>query len=216
MTAHIIQHRIVPVATLEDAADAVPLAEALAAGGLPILEVTLRTSAGLEAIRLIRSHCPHILIGSGTVLSPQQVSEVVAVGAQFGLSPGLNTEVVRAAQQEGLLFIPGVMTPSDVEAALCLDCRLVKFFPAGPAGGVPMLEALTGPFGHTGIQFVPLGGVSESNMADYLRVPGVPAVGGSWICDRALIRQKRWGDITRIVQAAVASAASVKKPTAGS
>lgn len=209
MILQIIQHRIVPVATLEDAADAVPLAEALAAGGLPILEVTLRTPAGLESIRLIRTHCPHILIGSGTVLSPQQVSAVVAAGAQFGLSPGLNPEVVRAAHKEGLFFLPGVMTPSDVEAALGLDCRLVKFFPAGPAGGIPMLEALTGPFAHTGMKFVPLGGVSESNIADYLRIPGVPAVGGSWICDRNLIRQKRWADITRITQAAVARAASV-------
>lgn len=213
MTAQVIQHRIVPVATLEDAADAVPLAEALEAGGLPILEVTLRTSAGLESIRLIRSHCPHILIGSGTVISQQQVSEVVAAGAQFGLSPGLNPDVVRAAQKEGLFFIPGVMTPSDIEVALGLDCRLVKFFPAVPAGGIPMLEALTGPFAHTRMQFIPLGGVSENNMADYLRIPGVPAVGGSWICDRTLIRQKRWGDLTRIAQAAVARGASVETST---
>jgi 2-dehydro-3-deoxyphosphogluconate aldolase/(4S)-4-hydroxy-2-oxoglutarate aldolase len=191
-------HRIVPVAIIDDAAHAVPLAKALSAGGLPIIEVTLRTPAALEAIRAIRAECPEMLVGAGTVLTPQQVHESVAAGAMFGVSPGLNADVVRTARDAGLFFMPGVMTPSDVEAALALDCRLLKFFPAVPAGGLAMLQSLAGPYAHTGVQFVPLGGVNANNMSDYLALPSVAAIGGSWICDRALVREQRWSEITQL------------------
>jgi 2-dehydro-3-deoxyphosphogluconate aldolase/(4S)-4-hydroxy-2-oxoglutarate aldolase len=198
MNDQIQQHRIVPVAIIDDATHAVPLARALRAGGLPIIEVTLRTPAALEAIRAIRAECPEMLVGAGTVLTPQQVHESVAAGAMFGVSPGLNADVVRTARDAGLFFMPGVMTPSDVEAALALDCRLLKFFPAVPAGGLAMLQSLAGPYAHTGVQFVPLGGVNANNMSDYIALPSVAAIGGSWICDRALVREQRWSEITQL------------------
>ena len=203
MKYNIIRHRIVPVAVVDDAADAVPLALALARGGLPVLELTLRTAAALEGIASIRRECPDILVGAGTILTPAQVREVGLAGAQFGLSPGINPAVVREASERGLFFIPGVMTPSDVEMALTLGCGLLKFFPAVPAGGIAMVRALNGPFEHTGVQFVPLGGVSAQNMQDYLRLACVPAVGGSWICERSLVREKRWDEITALAQEAV-------------
>jgi len=202
MNDQIRHHCIVPVAIIDDAAHAVPLAKALSAGGLPIIEVTLRTPAALEAIRAIRAECPEMLVGAGTVLTPQQVHESVAAGAMFGVSPGLNADVVRTARDAGLFFMPGVMTPSDVEAALALDCRLLKFFPAVPAGGLAMLQSLAGPYAHTGVQFVPLGGVNANNMSDYLALPSVAAIGGSWICDRALVREQRWSEITALCHAA--------------
>ncbi|RFC45781.1 MAG: 2-dehydro-3-deoxyphosphogluconate aldolase / (4S)-4-hydroxy-2-oxoglutarate aldolase [Verrucomicrobia bacterium] len=205
----IIRHRVVPVAVVDDAADAVPLARALARGGLPVLELTLRTPGALGGIANIRRECPEILVGAGTILTPVQVGEVIQAGAQFGLSPGINPAVVKAALEQGLFFIPGVMTPSDVEAALQLECRLLKFFPAVPAGGTAMLQALNSPFGHTGVEFVPLGGVSAQNMQDYLRLGCVPAVGGSWICERTLVREKRWGEITALAAEAVGLAAQL-------
>jgi 2-dehydro-3-deoxyphosphogluconate aldolase/(4S)-4-hydroxy-2-oxoglutarate aldolase len=120
----------------------------------------------------------------------------------FGVSPGLNADVVRAARDAGLFFMPGLMTPTDVEAALALDCRLLKFFPAVPAGGLAMLQSLAGPYAHTGVQFVPLGGVNANNMGDYLALASVAAIGGSWICDRSLVRDQRWSEITALCHAA--------------
>lgn len=203
MNDRIRQHRIIPVAIIDDAAYAVSLAKALSAGGLPLIEVTLRTAAALEGIRAIRAECPDILVGAGTVLTSPQAHDALAAGAMFGVSPGLNGDVVRAARDAGLFFMPGVMTPSDVEAALALDCRLLKFFPAVPAGGLAMLRSLCGPYAHTGVQFVPLGGVNAENMRHYLALPGVAAVGGSWLCDRALVNEQRWSEITTLCQAAV-------------
>ncbi len=207
MTAEITSHRIVPVVVLDSVSDALPLADALAAAGLPVLEVTLRTPVALEAIRLLRRERPDLLVGAGTLLSPEQVQGAVDAGAQFGLAPGLNSRVVRAAADLGWFFIPGVMTPTDVELALELGARLLKFFPAQAAGGPAMLRALAGPFGHTGVQFVPLGGVGPANMAEYLALPGVPAVGGSWMVERALIRAGRFGEIERLSREAVSLAA---------
>lgn len=209
MTDPIHPHRIVPVAIIDDTTDAVPLAKALSAGGLPIIEVTLRTPVSLAAIRAIRAECPDVLVGAGTVLTAQQAREALGAGAMFGVSPGLNADVVRAARDAGLFFMPGVMTPSDVEAALALDCRLLKFFPAVPAGGLAMLHALAGPYAHTGVQFVPLGGVNAENMGDYLALPSVAAIGGSWICDRRLVREHRWSEITALCQAATQSITTI-------
>jgi 2-dehydro-3-deoxyphosphogluconate aldolase/(4S)-4-hydroxy-2-oxoglutarate aldolase len=206
MKQDIVRHRIVPVGVVDDVEDAVPLARALARGGLPILELTLRTEAAVEGIARIRRECPDVLVGAGTILTPDQVSLVKAAGAQFGLSPGLNASVVSEAAARGLFFIPGVMTPSDVGGALSLGCSLLKFFPAVVAGGVGMIQALNGPFAHTGVQFVPLGGVSFSNMGEYLNLSCVPAVGGSWICERSLVREKNWDRITELAREALRGA----------
>jgi 2-dehydro-3-deoxyphosphogluconate aldolase / (4S)-4-hydroxy-2-oxoglutarate aldolase len=207
MRDEIVRHRIVPVAVVDDPNDAVPLARALAMGGLPVLELTLRTGAALEGIANICRDCPEVLVGAGTILNPAQVQDVKKAGAKFGLSPGLNPAVVKEAAARGLFFMPGVMTPSEVEAAWMLGCGLLKYFPAGPAGGIEMLRALKGPFDHLGVEFIPLGGVNAGNMGGYLGLSCVPAVGGSWICERSLVREKRWAEITALAAAAVELAA---------
>jgi 2-dehydro-3-deoxyphosphogluconate aldolase / (4S)-4-hydroxy-2-oxoglutarate aldolase len=203
----LVQRRVVPVAVIEATADAVPLARALAQGGLPCIEITLRTPCAVDCIRAVRQNCPDVLVGAGTVLDPAQLGAAVKAGAQFGVSPGLNPEVVRAAAELQLLFIPGVMTPSDIEHALRLGCRLLKFFPADAAGGVKMLKALAGPYEAAGVRFIPLGGISAANMADYLALPIVAAVGGSWVCERSLVREKKWGEVAALAAAAAAKAA---------
>ena len=205
--AQLTRKRVVPIAVIDAVEDAVPLARALAQGGLPVIEITLRTPCALDAIRAIRQGCPDVLVGAGTLLDALQLRAALDAGARFGVAPGMNADVVRAALQHQLLFIPGVMTPSEVESALALGCRLLKFFPAEIAGGVKMLKALAGPYEATGARFIPLGGVSAGNMADYLAVPTVAAVGGSWLCERRLIREKKWTELAAIAAAAVAKAA---------
>jgi 2-dehydro-3-deoxyphosphogluconate aldolase/(4S)-4-hydroxy-2-oxoglutarate aldolase len=202
------RRRVVPIAVIDSLEDAVPLARALAQGGLPVIEITLRTPCALDCIRAIRKECPDVLVGAGTILDPAQVKEAIKAGAQFGVSPGLNAEVVGSALVEDLLFIPGVMTPSEVETALGLGCRLLKFFPAEVAGGVKMLKAMAGPYEVTAVQFIPLGGVSAANMSEYLALPIVAAVGGSWMCERKLVREKKWTELAPIAAAAVAKAAA--------
>ena len=193
---------VVPVVAIEDAADALPLADALIAGGLPVAEITFRTAAGAEVISIISRERPEMLIGAGTVLTPEQAKRAKACGAQFAVAPGLNPDVVRAAFDQELDFFPGVMTPSDVECALSLGCRQLKFFPAGPAGGVPMLKALTAPYKHMGVKFMPTGGVTLENLADYLAVESVTAVGGTWIAATDAIRAGNWSGITERARAA--------------
>jgi len=202
----ILEKRVVPVIVLENVADAVPVAEALVRGGLPILEVTFRTPAAADCIRAIRAAFPEVALGAGTLLEPAQVKQAHEAGAQFGLAPGINASVVRASLDLGMPFYPGVMTPSDVELGLSLGCRLQKFFPADVAGGVKMLNALAGPYGHTGVKFIPLGGVNAGNAAEFLRLPNVAAIGGSWIADKKLIAAKDWAAITHNARAAVALA----------
>ena len=203
----ILQQRVVPVTVIDRAEDAVPLAEALTAGGLNIIEITFRTAAAVEAIRRIRRALPDMLVGAGTLLSPQQVDEAVQAGARFGVAPGLHEPVVRRAAELKLPFVPGVLTPSEIEQALAWGLKLLKFFPAEPAGGVKMLKALAGPYAQTGLRFIPLGGVGPANAADYLALPQVAAVGGSWIAERSAIAARDWPTITRLAAEAVKLAA---------
>ncbi len=206
MIARINRTRVVPVVVLQQAEDAVPLAEALLEGGLDVMEITFRTAAAAESIRRIAAAFPEILLGAGTILAPDQAIEARDAGATFALAPGLNPEVVTAAQNAGLDFAPGVMTPSDVEHALGLGCQLLKFFPAGAAGGVSMLKALAGPYAHTGVRFIPTGGIGSANMCEYLDLPVVAAIGGSWMVDAKLIAAKDWTAITRLTREALALA----------
>lgn len=199
----ILAKRIVPVVVLESADHAEPLAEALLEGGLDIMEITFRTAAAAESIRRIATSYPQVLVGAGTLLETDQVKRARDMGAEFGLAPGLNPHVVEAAHAAGLTFAPGVMTPSEIEQALALDCHVLKFFPAGAAGGVGMLKSLAGPYAHTGVKFIPTGGVSAANAPDYLALSVVAAVGGSWMVDPALIRAGMWGEITQLTREAL-------------
>ena len=207
--AAIISKRIVPVVVVQNADDAVPLAEALLAGGLDVIEITFRTPAAEPAIRLIAERVPEMVVGGGTLLEPGQVEQAKGAGAAFGVAPGLNPAVIDAARRIGLPFVPGVMTPSEVEAALGEGCRVLKFFPADVAGGVPMLKALAGPYGHTGVRFIALGGVTAANMREFLELPIVGAVGGSWIAPPALIAAKDWRGIMTRTRAALDTVASI-------
>jgi len=207
MIDRILAKRIVPVVVLDSVEFAEPLAEALLAGGLDIMEITFRTAAAEESIRRIASRFPEILLGAGTLLESEQVVRAKNAGAIFGLAPGLNPEIIAAAQQIGLQFSPGVMTPSEVEQALALGCKLLKFFPAEAAGGVNMLKSLAGPYAHTGVKFIPTGGVTAENLSSYLKLPVVAAIGGSWMVDKALINQGKWAKITRLTREALDAAA---------
>ena len=148
-----------------------------------------------------------LVVGAGTVLQASQVEDAAAAGATFIVTPGLNPEVINKAHEMQLPVFPGVMTPTDVETALNLGCSVLKFFPAEPAGGIKMLKAMAAPDGHTGVQFSPLGGVNASNMSDYLALPCVAAIGGSWIADKKTIAAKDWSRITEITREALAIAA---------
>ena len=201
---------IVPVVVLDDVESAEPLAEALLAGGLDIMEITFRTAAAEESIKRIAARFPEILLGAGTLLDKTQVKRAQDAGAVFGLAPGLNPEIIAYAREIGLQFSPGVMTPSEVEQALSLDCKLLKFFPAEIAGGVGMLKALAGPYAHTGVKFIPTGGVSSGNLASYLKLPVVAAIGGSWMVDKQLVNEGKWAEITRITREALSAAAEAR------
>ncbi len=186
---------VVAVLVVDELAHAVPLARALLAGGIDAMELTLRTPVALAALEAIRSQVPDMLPGVGTVLTPEQAGEAAAAGAAFGVAPGLNPRVVGAAQQVGLPFAPGVATASDLEAALELGCRDVKFFPAEPTGGMAYLKSMAAPYTHLGVRFVPLGGLKPDNVSEYLSSSLVLAVGGSWIAPRDTIRQEDWDAI---------------------
>ena len=172
---------VIPVIVLEEEAQAVPLAKALVAGGLPVLEVTFRTKAAAGAIAAIRREVPEATVGAGTLLSPEMVKDAKAAGAAFGVAPGFDPAVVAAAKAEGLPMCPGIATASELSQALSAGCRLVKFFPAEAAGGVKMIKNLLGAFRFTGVKFMPTGGVNLSNVADYLAVPEIVCCGGTWI-----------------------------------
>jgi len=192
--------KIVPVIALERAEDIVPLGRALAENGLPVAEITFRTDAALEAIRLLRQAQPSMLIGAGTVLNKAQIEQAKAAGATFIVSPGLNPNTVRAARDLDIPMIPGVNNPSDIEAAIELGLTAVKFFPAEPSGGVKMIKALLGPYSQ--MQFMPTGGIGPHNIRDYLAIPGVIACGGSWMVEPALVREGNWSEIGRLARAA--------------
>lgn len=194
--------KIIPVIAIEDAASIVPLGKALVDNGLPVAEITFRTPAATEAIRLLRAAQPNMLIGAGTVLNRAQIEQALAAGADFIVSPGLNPNTVRAAQALGVPILPGVNNPSDIEAALELGLTTLKFFPAEASGGVKMVKALLGPYNQ--ISLMPTGGVGVANIRDYLAIPGVLACGGSWMVEPDLLQCGDWSEVAQRVRAAVA------------
>jgi 2-dehydro-3-deoxyphosphogluconate aldolase/(4S)-4-hydroxy-2-oxoglutarate aldolase len=167
------------------------------------MEVTFRTSAAADSIARIRKNLPAVAIGAGTLLAAEQVQRAVDAGAQFGVSPGLNEAVLAMAHKNKIPFFPGVMTPTEVGRALDLGWKHLKFFPAAAAGGVPMLKALAGPFSHTGVKFVPTGGINAANLPGYLALPTVAAIGGSWMAERKLVTEKAWSKITALTAEAM-------------
>lgn len=201
--AHLAAARLVPVVVLDDAADADPLAAALVAGGLPVAEVTFRTAAAADAIRAM-SDRGDVLVGAGTVLTPAQVDQAVAAGASYVVSPGLSRAVVERCREHGVLPLPGAVTATEIQAALELGLSTVKFFPAGTSGGAKAVAALSAPFG--GVTFVPTGGVGAANLHEYLALPSVVAVGGSWMVPTDLVRAGDFTGVTRLTAEAVALA----------
>jgi 2-dehydro-3-deoxyphosphogluconate aldolase/(4S)-4-hydroxy-2-oxoglutarate aldolase len=205
-----LKQRLVCVAVIDQADDAVPLTEALLAGGLNCIEVTFRTAGAAEAIRRIRKSLPNAVVGAGTLLTADNVKQAVDAGAQFGVSPGLSEFVSQAAHENKLPLFPGVVTPTEVMHALELGWKHLKFFPAETFGGVAVLKALIGPFGHTGVKFIPTGGITAATLPNYLAIPQVAAVGGSWMAERKLVAEKSWGKITALTAEAIKATAPVK------
>ena len=194
---------VVAVLMIDRVDDAVPVAEALLRGGVDAMELTLRTEAALPALESITGSVPEMLAGIGTIIRAEQVTQAQDSGAAFGVSPGTNVEVIEAAQEAGLPFAPGIMTPSDIERALPFGCEILKFFPAGSSGGIKHLKNIAAPYAHLRLKYIPLGGVNEENMTDYLKEDIIAAVGGSWIASKDLIASGQWDQITSNASSAV-------------
>jgi 2-dehydro-3-deoxyphosphogluconate aldolase/(4S)-4-hydroxy-2-oxoglutarate aldolase len=189
---------VIPVLTIERLADAVPLARALVAGGVRMLEVTLRTPVAIEAAKAIIAEVPEAIVGIGTILNAGDLIRAEAIGAGFGISPGLTPELLSAAAASTLPFAPGIATASELMQALAHGFNLVKFFPAEQSGGIPALRALAGPF--PDVRFCPTGGIGQANAKTWLSEPNVVAVGGSWLCPAAEVRAGNWVGITAICE----------------
>ena len=198
----IAEFGVVPVIAIDSAEQALPLADALIAGGLPLAEITFRTEAAAETIRQIAKNRPQMLVGAGTVLTPATVAAARDAGAAFAVAPGLNARVVGSARALNLPFVPGTANPSDVEIGLELGCKLLKFFPAEALGGAKLLSAIYAPYKHTGVKFMPTGGVTADNLESYLSLPAVAAVGGTWLAKPADIAAGNWDAIAARCRAA--------------
>jgi 2-dehydro-3-deoxyphosphogluconate aldolase/(4S)-4-hydroxy-2-oxoglutarate aldolase len=191
---------VMPVLVIDDLSHAVPLARALVAGGIRVLEVTLRTPVALDAVRAMCAAVPDAVVGVGTIASPQDLADSKAAGAVFGVSPGLTASLLEAARQTGLPLLPGTMTPSDVMTARAAGLTACKLFPAAMAGGIGMLKALYGPFAD--MTFCPTGGIDAASAPQYLALPNVACVGGSWLAPKALVQAGDWSAITALAKAA--------------
>ena len=200
---------IIPVVVLDDAKDAAPLAEALCEGGLPCAEVTFRTAAAADVIRIMSEKYPEMLVGAGTVLTKEQVDRAVECGAKFIVSPGLNPEIVKYCISKGIPVTPGTQTPSEMEQAIELGLEVVKFFPAEPAGGLKMIKAVAAPY--VGLQFMPTGGISAANVREYLKFDRIIACGGSWMVKADLVKAGKFDEI----KALSAEAAAIVKEIRG-
>lgn len=193
---------IVPVVVLNDGSEAVPTAKALLAGGINFMEITFRTACCLDSIKLVKENVPEMHVGAGTVLNIEQAKEAVAAGAEFIVSPGIDEETVLWCLSENIPVIPGCATPTEIMKAIKLGLKTVKFFPANLYGGIKGIKALSAPF--TGIRFLPTGGVSQDNLADFFDLTAILAVGGSWICTKKDISEGNFSQITELAKKAVA------------
>ena len=187
---------VVPVVVLDDAADAVPTAKALLAGGVDVMEITFRTAAAADSIKAVTENCPDMLVGAGTVITLEQCKKAVECGAKFIVSPGFDPEVAAWCVERNVPITPGCVTPTEIVAAMKLGLNAVKFFPAGVYGGLKAMKALSAPFG--GIKFIPTGGVDAKNLKEYLEAPFVHAVGGSWLCPKKEIAAGNFDAVTAL------------------
>lgn len=211
LTTRLRALRVLPVIVIDDPADAVPLATALAAGGLPAAEITFRTAGAAEAIRRIAGERPEMLVGAGTVLTPEQAKAARDAGAAFVVAPGFGPRVVDWCLEHGMPVFPGVCTPTEVEAALAQGLRTLKFFPAEPMGGVKFLKAIAAPY-HM-VEWMPTGGIGERNLGDYLAFARVVACGGSWMAPTDWIATKQFDRVRTTTEAAVRAAREPSSPT---
>ncbi len=195
---------VVPVVVIDNAADALPTAQALLAGGITVMEITLRTPAALDAIKAVSENCPDMLVGAGTVLNEEQCQAALGAGAKFIVSPGFDQETVAYCMEMGIPVIPGCVTPTEIMAALAMGLEVVKFFPANVYGGLTAMKNLAAPFG--GVKFLPTGGVNTQNIKEYMDAPFIHAVGGSWVCPKADIAAGNFAHITELCKAARAAA----------
>ena len=196
------QFKIIPVIAIDNAEDILPLGEQLVKNGLPVAEITFRTSAATKAIRLLKEAYPEMYIGAGTVLNEEQVIEAKQAGSDFVVSPGLNPSTVLACKKHNIAIIPGINNPSSIEQALELGISTVKFFPAEASGGIPMLKSLLAPYGN--LKIMPTGGITADNIQQYLDIPAVLACGGTWMVDKKLINDKKWDEIGLLIKDIVA------------
>ncbi|EHK5110402.1 bifunctional 4-hydroxy-2-oxoglutarate aldolase/2-dehydro-3-deoxy-phosphogluconate aldolase [Vibrio parahaemolyticus] len=194
--------KVIPVIAIDKAEDIIPLGKVLAENGLPAAEITFRSEAAVEAIRLLRENQPDMLIGAGTVLNREQAIAAKEAGATFIVSPGFNPNTVKACQEIGIDIVPGVNNPSTVEAALEMGLTTLKFFPAEASGGINMVKSLLAPY--TDIELMPTGGINPANIKDYLAIPRVLACGGTWMVDKKLIEAGNWEELARLTREAVA------------
>ncbi|MCL1991740.1 MAG: bifunctional 4-hydroxy-2-oxoglutarate aldolase/2-dehydro-3-deoxy-phosphogluconate aldolase [Spirochaetes bacterium] len=194
---------VIAVLEIEDEKNAVPAAKALLEGGITAIELALRTPASVPSIGLIAGQVPQMFIGIGTVIEPGQAAMLKKqAGVKFAVSPGINAQIVREALEAGLPFAPGIATPSDIELAISLGCKTLKFFPAEGMGGLDFLKNINAPYNHLGLKYIPLGGISPENLADYAKFPAVLAVGGSWIANKELQKAQDWKEISKRAKAA--------------
>lgn len=202
-TQRLGNNAVVPVVVLDDAKDAVPTAKALLAGGIDVMEITLRTAAAIDSIKAVCAEVPEMLVGAGTVLNLEQAKKVVEAGGKFIVSPGFDEEMVKWCVENGVTVTPGCVTPSEIMAAMKLGLTVLKFFPANVYGGLTAMKGLSGPFG--GVKFIPTGGVNGQNIGEYAAAPFIHTVGGSWLCTKADIAAGNFDKITQLCKEAVAA-----------
>ncbi len=200
----------IAVIVIEKTEDVAPLSRALLDGGIRAIELTFRTPAAPEALKAMASFSSELIVGAGTILTPDQMAQAAAAGAAFAVAPGLNPRVAKAAAELGVSYAPGVMTPSEIEQALELGCTLQKFFPAGVLGGLKTITTMAAPYKHLGIRFIPLGGITPETTAEYLKSPLIAACGGSWIAPAKLIAARDWDAIRANAELACRVAAEAR------
>ncbi len=203
LSERIFNAGIIAVLVIDDPEDAVPVARTLYDNGIKAMELALRTNASLEALHLIHKGVPEMLAGVGTIIFPEQIAQAQEAGAAFGVSPGLQTVILEEALRRHFPFAPGITTPSELETAISYGCRNVKIFPSEPMGGIKYIKSIYAPYAHLGIHFIPLGGLSISNLASYMEHQSILAAGGSWLAPKNLIREKNWDEIGKNARAAM-------------